>query len=403
MNRKPWPRSRRAKPRLVHVVTVPMTANIFLRGQLRFMRERGFRVTVVSSPGPLLDEAAAREGVDAVGIPMRRPPAPAHDLATLGRLLLLFRRLRPHIVHTGTAKAGLAGGIAARMARVPVRLFTLHGLRSEGLHGPGSRAMLGLERFTCRSAHRLYCVSDSARRKAIDLGLARPEKLVVLGSGSANGVDASRYERTPELLERARALRVRLDLPDGAPVVGFVGRLVRDKGVIELVDAYRKLSHEFPKLRLLLVGPYETYDALPREVRGAIERDERITVTGFVSDTAPAYALVNVHVLPSHREGFPNTPLEAAAMELPVVATRVTGCVDAVVDGVTGTLVPPRDAGALADAIGKYLRDPGLRRRHGRAGRERVLREFRQERIWTALYEEYLRLLRWKGVPTPFA
>ncbi|MHC4504221.1 MAG: glycosyltransferase, partial [Planctomycetota bacterium] len=131
------------------------------------------------------------------------------------------------------------------------------------------------------------------------------------------------------------------------------------------------------------------------------ERDERIVSTGFLGDMPPTYALMDVLALPTYREGFPNVPLEAAAMELPVVATRVTGCVDAVVDGVTGTLVPPRDASALAEATGRYLRDPGLCRRHGQAGRERVLRHFRQERVWTALYEDYLRLLSWKGIPGP--
>ena len=389
------------RPRLIQVVTAPTTARLFLEGQLRFMREHGFHVTVVSSPGRQLDEVAARDGVDAVGIPMRRPPSPGHDIVSLCRMFRLFRRLRPHIVHAGTAKAGLLCGLAARLVRVPIRLLTVHGIRSEGLRGVASRAMVGLEGISCRLAHRVLCVSESARRKAIDLGMGRPEKLTVLGSGSANGIDTSRFERAPELLRSARALRRRIGLPEGAPVVGFVGRLVRDKGVIELIDAYRKLRRELPELRLLLVGPHERYDALPGELREDIVRDERITPTGFLEDTAPAYALMDVLALPTYREGFPNVPLEAASMELPVVATRVTGCVDAVVDGVTGTLVPPRDAGALADAIGRYLRDPGLCRRHGHAGRERVTRDFRQERVWTALYEEYLRLLRWKGIRAP--
>lgn len=390
------------RPRLIQVVTAPVTARLFLEGQLRFMRDNGFHVTIVSSPGDQLDEVAARDGVDAIGIPMRRSPSPGHDIVSLCRMLRLFRRLRPHIVHAGTPKAGLLCGLAARLARVPVRLFTVHGIRSEGLRGVASRVMAALESLSCRSAHRVVCVSDSVRRKAIDLGMDRPEKFVVLGRGSANGIDASRFERSPELLGRARALRRRVGLPERAPVVGFVGRLVRDKGVIELVDAYRKLRRDLPELRLLLVGPREAYNALPRELFEHIERDEGIVSTGSLGDTAPAYALMDVLALPTYREGFPNVPLEAAAMELPVVATRVTGCVDAVVDGVTGTLVPPRDAEALAEATGRYLSAPGLCRRHGRAGRERVLREFRQERVWTALYDEYLRLLSWKGTPAPF-
>jgi glycosyltransferase involved in cell wall biosynthesis len=284
---------------------------------------------------------------------------------------------------------------------MPIRLYTLRGLRAEGLQGPAGQLMLSVERLACRCAQRIYCVSESLRQRSAEFGLAPPEKLVVLGSGSSNGVDASRFKRTAELPGRARSLRARIGLPDAVPVIGFVGRLVRDKGIMELTDAFRRLSVLFPELRLLVVGPFEGCDTVPAGARSRIEGDPHVVWTGFLDEVAPAYALMDVLVLPTYREGFPNAPLEAAAMDLPVVATRVTGCVDAVVDGVTGTLVPPRDAKALADAIRTYLLDPELRRRHGKAGRERVVREFQPERIWRALLAEYVSLLDIRRLPVP--
>jgi pyridoxal phosphate-dependent aminotransferase EpsN len=379
--------------KLVHVVTSPMTAWAFLRGQLRFMKERGFDVTLMSAPGWELLEIAEQEGVQAIAVPMLREPAPVKDCVALARLTSLLRRLRPQIVHCGTPKASLLGGLAARLAGVPARVMTLHGMRTDGLVGRKQSLMLFLERLSCKSAQRIYCVSESLRSRAIELRLAPESKLRVLGAGTANGIDVERFSRSPSLLQRSEALRERLKLPVGSPVVGFVGRLVRDKGVAELLSAFSALKREFPNIVLLLVGPLENYDGLDAELRTQITTDPQIIHTGFLEDTAAAYPLMTLIALPTYREGFPYVPMEASAMELPVVATRVTGCVDAVVDGVTGRLVPPRDAAALAEAMSGYLRDPSLCNAHGRAGRERVERDFRPEPIWQSLYEEYVELL----------
>jgi glycosyltransferase involved in cell wall biosynthesis len=365
------------------------------------MREAGFDVTLVSAPGPELELVASREGVRAVAVSMRREPAPCRDLMALARLTRLIRRIRPEIVHVHTPKAGLLGALAARIAGVPVRLYTLRGLRAEGLTGFGRRMLLAAERLTCRSSHRVICVSESLRQLALKLRLAPAEKLVVLGAGSSNGVDSGRFSRATEVLAKAGELRARLRIPEGAPVVGFVGRLVRDKGLVELVEAFRSLGGEFPELRLLVVGPFEGYDAVPEATRREMETNPKVVLAGSLDDTAPAYALMDVLALPSYREGFPNTPLEAAAMEIPVVTTNATGCVDSVVDGVTGAVVPVRDSVALWRALAAYLRDGELRLRHGRAGRERVLREFRPEAIWRAMLNEYVALLTAKGLPLP--
>ena len=198
-----------------------------------------------------------------------------------------------------------------------------------------------------------------------------------------------------------RELRRRYDIPEDALVAGFVGRIVRDKGMIELAGAWRILRLQFPSIHLLLVGTFESQDPVPAEVQKLFQSDPQIHLAGWADDAAPYYAAMDVLVLPTYREGFPGVLLEAAAMAMPVVATRVPGCVDAVVEGVTGTLVPVENTWSLADAIRSYLTEPEPCRRHGDAARARVLKDFCPEAIWQALYEEYERLLAERGLATP--
>jgi glycosyltransferase involved in cell wall biosynthesis len=232
------------------------------------------------------------------------------------------------------------------------------------------------------------------REVVIEEGLCKAEKVKVLLRGSINGVDAASF--SPERFgnkDRSR-LRERYGIPADALVLGFVGRVVRDKGIAELAEAWKRLSEAFPSLHLLIVGTFETQDPLPADVEQVLRSDPKVHLAGHVDDPSSFFAAMDVVVLPTYREGLPVVPLEAAAMELPVVATMIPGCIDAVADGVTGALVPVRDAGALMEAIRKYLECPELRTRHGRAGRERVLRDFRPEDMWREIFSEYVELLR---------
>ena len=224
-------------------------------------------------------------------------------------------------------------------------------------------------------------------------------KIRVLLRGSVNGVDASVAFNPARVGAHVRAnIRAAYGIPPDAVVVGFVGRLVRDKGLAELAAAWTMLRDEFPKLHLLIIGVFEPYDPVAPQVKAVLCSDPRVHLAGAVAEVTSFYAAMDVVLLPTYREGLPVVPLEAAAMELPVVATRIPGCVEAVEDGVTGTLVPARDVAALADATRMYLRDPKLRQKHGCAGRARVLSQFRQEAIWEAVYQEYERLLRERGI-----
>jgi glycosyltransferase involved in cell wall biosynthesis len=386
--------------RVVYVVTSSLSVRL-LQGHLAYLQRGGFDVTLVSSPGKELDRARMLEGVQTVSVPMSREISLWEDVLSLWKLWRVMRRLRPAITNVGTPKAALLGGIVARACRIPCRYYTLRGLRCETTTGLKRLLLLLTERIACLSAHRVICVSESLRQKAIDLGIVDAHRTLVLGSGSFNGVDGGRFAPTAETLRRAVELRGRLRIPAEAPVVGFVGRLTRDKGIAELAEAYSQLRKRFPELRLLLVGDPEEGDPLHPETHRYIESEPQIIHTGFVQDPALYYHVMDVLAFPTHREGFPNAVIEAHAAGKPVVAARSTGVVDAVIDGVTGILVPIGDAGALTDALERLLEDTNLAATLGSAGRERVRREFKQERMWEALVQEYLRLLRTKGLSIP--
>jgi glycosyltransferase involved in cell wall biosynthesis len=220
----------------------------------------------------------------------------------------------------------------------------------------------------------------------------------MLGHGSIDGVEAHNTFNPARIsMQSAQRVRARYQIPEDALVMGFVGRIARDKGVIELTESWQALRAEYPSLHLLVAGPFESHDPIPANVDATLRSDPRIHLAGMVRDMPSIYRSLDLLVVPTYREGFGMALLEAAAMELPVVATRIPGCVDAVRDGETGLLVPVRDAEALTAAIRIYLADPTLRRQHGVNGRRRALRDFGPEMLREALFHEYLRLLVERG------
>ena len=379
--------------RVVHVFTVPLSL-MFLRGQVEFMRARGHEIIVVTARGPELDAFGKREGVRVHAVPMSRRIAPGEDLSSLRRLVAFLREVRPDVVHAHTPKGGLLGTTAAMIARVPARIYHMRGLPLMTARG-AQRAMLATtERTACGLATHVLCVSASLRREALARHLVAPAKARVLASGSGNGVDCEgRFN--PDLVDRnaVHVLRARLGVGN-APLVGFVGRLVRDKGIVELADAWLRVRERVPGAHLVIAGMFEERDAVPEDVRTRLANDPHVHMLGFIEDTAVLYGAIDVLTFPSHREGFPNVPAEAASMRVPVVAARTVGSVDAVVNGETGTLVPVGDATALATALERYLTDRTLATTHGKAARLRIQREFRRERVWEALAEFYETLPR---------
>lgn len=376
-------------PGLVYSVTHPVTADKFLRGQLGFMADRGFDVRLISGEGSEAGRVGVREAVSVHETPMAREIAPLADAAALARLTLWMRAMRPTIVNASTPKAGLLTLLASRAAGVPHRIYLLRGLRCETARGLKGVVLARTERLAMASAHKVVCVSESLREEVLRRRLADEERTLVLGRGSSNGVDAAHFRLDRELRDTATAFRRELSIPEGAPVVGFVGRLTRDKGLPELVSAIERLRVSYRDVHLLVAGAFEEGDPVPAEVAARLHDDPNTHLCGPLPDPRLVYAASDVLAFPSHREGFPNVPLEAAACECPVAAFAVTGSVDAVVDGRTGRLVESGNIGSLAEVLRVYLRNPDLALEHGRAGRERVLRHFRPEDVWSRYLDLY--------------
>jgi glycosyltransferase involved in cell wall biosynthesis len=311
---------------------------------------------------------------------------------------------KPTIVHSSTSKAGPLAMMAAFVARVPIRIYCLRGVMIDRRQGPSKAILKIVEWLGCACAHRVLAVSPSVADVTAREGLCPVEKMRVLGNGSSNGVDARNRFNPASIEKRAEAkLRRRLDIPDDAKIVGYIGRIVAGKGLADLGEAWMTIKNLRDDAWLLVIGPREAQDPLPKRLVEELESDHRVRLLEFVpnADLPVYYKTINVIAFPTDSEGFPNVPLEAAAMEVPVVATRVTGCVDAIVDDVTGKLVPQGDPDAMAQALLAYLDSEELISKHGQAGRRRALRDYDPTSIWEAVYQEYVRLLKAKGLAPP--
>ncbi len=371
------------RPRLVYCVTAPTVAVYFLRGQLKHMVSAGWDVTLGCSPGKGLDVVRDREGVEVVEIVTPREISPFADLKAVVRWIALLRRIRPDVLNVSTPKGGLIGALAGWWVRVPKRVYVVRGLRYESESGLRRRVLAFAERVTIACATDIVAVSPSVREELTNSGLLGRKSATVIGSGSSNGVDATAIQQRIDALDR-QAVRQDFGITDpSAFVVAFIGRLRRDKGVPELVAAMA--SEGLRDAHLLTVGDIE--DA---ELGGSLSAlGSRWHSVDWLDDVAPALLACDSVCLPTHREGFPNTVLEAAAAGVSVVTTTATGARDSVIDGVTGLLVPVFAPTALAEALTALSVDPGLRERLGAAAKTRVLQEFAPADVWRGLEEIY--------------
>lgn len=380
------------EPHILVGVTSTQTCSL-LEAKSQALRKAGFRVSIVSGPGELsVGEMRFNALVDHV-VPMARGVDIFRDVFSFWRMLYLIGKLKPHIVEFSTPKAGLLGNIAAWIRRVPIRVYFLRGLRLETASGVMRIVLLWSERVAAACAHVVVANSKSLTERAHELGISNVSKTTMLGVGSSNGVDISRFSPGNS------RVREQFAIPENVHVIGFVGRLTADKGIPELLEAFARILRTQPECYLLLVGYFDAAtDALGRRVRERIEGHPRIVCTGLVADAAPYYKAMDVMVLPSWREGFPNVILEAAASGVPVVATTCTGSRDAVLSEVTGLLVPPGYASAITEAVLRLLGDPELRGRMSAASREWAVKHFEQQRVMAMTVQFYEELLkRWRN------
>jgi glycosyltransferase involved in cell wall biosynthesis len=379
------------KPRLVRITTVPISLKLLLEGQPAFFQQQGFEVLTVSAAGPEVRD------LEAVGVPHRIIPftrriTPWQDLVCLVQLVRLLRAFRPDILHTHTPKAGLLGMLAAWLARVPGRLHTVAGLPLMEATGMAHLILQTTETITYACATRVYSNSRGLLRFITQHFPRHAHKFHVLENGSTNGIDVVRFTATPELHAQARLLRAQLGISADAVVIGFIGRLVGDKGIHELVRAF--LLSNRPDTHLVLVGAFEDErDPVEAAVKREIVYHPLIHSVGFQADVRPWLLAFDLFAFPSYREGFPNVVMQAACLGVPCVVSDINGCNELVQPGHSGWLVPPKNAGALADALAEALAQPALRAEFARTLRQFVADHYERKVIWAALLREYQRVL----------
>lgn len=379
-------------PRLLYVAPSSFTLAHHLRGQIQFLTKQGYDIDVVCADDTRAREAAARENARLVPVAIDRYPFSLRSVSAYAHLVRLMRRRRYGVVNCSTKNGGLLGALAARRAGVPGVVYIVRGLARGPVHATTRHVFLTVERMICRLADRVVMLGYSTMDLFLQRGVCPREKMVVLGGGSENGIDIDRFSLTANVRAEASRLRDSLGVGAGDQVFGFVGRLDRSKGIAELAEAWALLRRRFERTHLLLLAPVERDPSLVDSL-ARLGEDRHVHSLGFMPDPRAAYAAMDCLVLPSYGEGFPNVVLEAAAMERPTIATNVPGCVDAIVDEVTGLLVEARSAVALAAGLERFLIDPAAGGRWGQMGRQRSVTLFRQELIWKALAELYSDLL----------
>ena len=375
------------KQKIIRTSTVATSLNTFCRGTLRDL-SRLYDVVAVSTPDHELQEIAQREGIRVIGVPMSRPIAPLRDLVSLWRLIRVFRRERPTMVHSITPKAGLLSMIAAWICRVPVRLHTFTGLVFPTATGLKKRILILTDRITCACATHIVPEGEGVKADLINYNITR-KPLQVLGYGNIRGIDLDHYRRSSEVMEKALTLRK----PNLFTFV-FIGRVVRDKGIDELVEAFSLLHSEHPQTRLILVGHAEdNLDPVSPNTRRTIASHPAIEAVGNQSDVRPWLAASDALVFPSYREGFPNVVIEAGALDLPSIVIDINGSLEIIVHGQNGIIVPPRNAQALLQAMTQFVQNPQDTQAMALKARQMIASRFEKSFVQKCLFDYYKQIL----------
>lgn len=360
---------------------------------------RYFEVIGVSSSGIDLQNIKQNENIRVASIQMMRTISLFKDLKSLWDLYKLFKKEKPHIIHTHTPKAGTLGMIAAWLCRVPVRMHTVAGLPLLETQGPKRKLLNLVERITYACATKVYPNSYGLRDIIIQNKFCKPEKLHVIGNGSSNGIDTKHFAKESVNSEDFTKLRTEFNITSDDFVFIFVGRLVKDKGINELVNAFKELIRTYPSTKLILVGNYEAdLDPLKPETLKEIEENKSIVFAGYQSDVRPYLSISEALVFPSYREGFPNVPMQALAMEIPAIVTDINGCNEIVLHEHNGLIIPPKNTQAIVDAMERLMNDHALYNLLKSNTRESIVSRYDQLKLWKLIKEEYDEQLRIAGI-----
>lgn len=377
---------------ILHIVNISFVIPYFLGRQLLFFRERDYQEYIVCSPSEELKFLSKEYCFNYKEVEILRKISFWKDLKAVIKTACYIKKSHIDIVTGHTPKGALVAMLAAFIMRVPVRIYFRHGLVYETSHGLKRKLLITIDKLAAMLATKIVCVSPSVCKRSLEDRLNPASKQCLLSKGTCNGIDVNRFCIDNVQDDRIKNLKDLLGIQSSDFVIGFTGRLVKDKGIIELVRAYKQLKDKYDNLILLLVGMLEERDALPQDVVDNIQNTEGIINTGYVSNASIEcyYALMDLFILPSYREGFPTSVLEASSMQLPVITTKATGCIDSIVNEQTGVFVE-HDSDCIALAIEKFYLDRNLCYLYGQNGRNFVVDNFEQTIIWheiEAIYNE---------------
>lgn len=388
------------KPKLFRITTIPGSLGGLLKGQLNFMNQHMDVYGVCAEGNGEIFEVGEREGIKVLPVEMTRQITPLKDLKSVYTLYKLLKKHKPHIVHTHTPKAGIVGMLSAWLAGIPLRLHDSVGLPLLEETGIKRKILDFVETLTYSFATHVFPNSFGLREIILKNGYAKAHKLKVLGDGSSNGTNTTFFDKTLINEAELKQLKKELNISKKDTVFVFIGRLVTDKGINELVSAFTQLEQTNHALKLILVGPHEPIlDPLLPETEKAIENSKNIIPVGVKKDVRPYYAIADAFVFPSYREGFPNVVMEACAMELPCIVSDINGNNEIIIHGQNGLIFPPKDTKALLEAMERFLESPDtIFSMDGKASRKQMIEKYDCKKIWEYILKEYHLLLNEKGV-----
>lgn len=376
--------------KIVRTSTIPLSLNILLKGQLKFL-SKNFEIIGLSSNGKDLIEVGIRENVKTISVDMERGISPFKDLLSLIKLYYQFKKHKPQIVHSITPKAGLLTMLAGKLAGVPIRMHTFTGLIFPTRSGLMQKMLIKMDQLLCWSATNIYPEGNGVKNDLINYKITT-KPLKVLANGNVNGIDLDYFSKLNISLDQQNELKKELNISENDFVFVYVGRLVGDKGINELIEAFSKLKTQISKL--LLVGPLESdLDPLNRNSLIEIEENNNIISVGFQKDVRPYFAISNALVFPSYREGFPNVVMQAGAMGLPCVVTDINGSNEIIIEGQNGTIIPVKNADAILGAMEKIMNNHSYYNQLQNNARTMIKSRYEQNIVWNAILEEYYLLI----------
>lgn len=375
--------------KLIRITTIPSSLRTLLKGQHRFMSDH-YEVIGIASQNDSLAEVRQNEGIKTYAVEMTRTITPLKDLKAVIKLYRIFKKEQPFIVHTHTPKAGTVGMLAAKLAGVPHRLHTIAGLPLLEAKGNKRKLLNAVEKFTYKCATLILPNSFGLERIIIEENFTKPNKLKVIGNGSSNGIDTKHYDVALVSEAKKQKLKQELNISKNDIVFIFIGRIVKDKGINELVSAFDTLSKTNNNCKLLLVGSRENHlDPLLPETEQLIKENPQIIATGVQKDIRPYVAVSHVLAFPSYREGFPNVVLQASCMELPCIVSDINGCNEIIEHNVNGLIIPVKNEEALQQAMQYMIDHPEKRNAMVQFSRSRILERYKQEYVWNEMLKLY--------------